>query len=537
MAFTKTPEGQTYKTVRFPFVGSFNTRATSGAKDQRYVNCFPESIKNSINKGQRIYLIKRPGLTQHTSITAGTGRGCYYWNGNVYSVIGTKLYSDTTEILTLSTSSGTVGFVAANGTTNYLFVVDGTNGYVVDESDTVTQINQTYSAWTSATAYSLGARRIPTVANSLYYQVTTAGTSGGGEPTWPTTVGDTVTDGSVVWTCQGYYGGFPSPHLPQPVYADGYLFLAHANSGDIQNSDLDDPQSWQTDNFITAEMYPDNVTGLARQNNQVVAMGENSAEFFYDAANATGSPLARNDGAAQQIGCINHNTLMSFDKTLMFVGQSGIGGRAVWTFEGFKPVKVSIEWVDKLLDSEGSSLSNAHAMMIRISGHMFYVLNLTSRTIVYDTEEKMWHEWSSNNSGSHDVFKCNYSCDYTGYPLMQHISNGKMYQFNPTIYQDDGTNILFEAMTSLVDFETINMKTINRFSLVCDQTSASTLATIVYTKDDYNTWSTARTVDLSLRPFLTRLGRFRRIAFKVTHADNYPVRIEDIEVDYNMGIH
>jgi len=93
-----------------------------------------------------------------------------------------------------------------------------------------------------------------------------------------------------------------------------------------------------------------------------------------------------------------------------------------------------------------------------------------------------------------------------------------------------------EAVTSLIDFETINQKTINRLSLVCDKVASSTLAYFSFSKDDYNTWTTARSVDLNLRPFLTRVaGRFRRLAIKFTHADNYPVRIEDLEIDYNMG--
>lgn len=53
--------------------------------------------------------------------------------------------------------------------------------------------------WIAATAYSLGYSITP---NSYRYKATTAGTSHASvEPTWPTTIGSTVTDGTVVWTC------------------------------------------------------------------------------------------------------------------------------------------------------------------------------------------------------------------------------------------------------------------------------------------------------------------------------------------------
>lgn len=58
-------------------------------------------------------------------------------------------------------------------------------------------------AWTATTAKALGAYGKPTVANLYYYKVTTAGTTGAAQPTWPTTVGATVVDGTVTWTCMG----------------------------------------------------------------------------------------------------------------------------------------------------------------------------------------------------------------------------------------------------------------------------------------------------------------------------------------------
>lgn len=68
----------------------------------------------------------------------------------------------------------------------------------------VSLIGKTHNlSWVASTAYSLNAIRRPTQPNrnGFGYRVTTAGTTGSSEPTWPTEYGATVTDGSVVWTC------------------------------------------------------------------------------------------------------------------------------------------------------------------------------------------------------------------------------------------------------------------------------------------------------------------------------------------------
>ncbi len=54
--------------------------------------------------------------------------------------------------------------------------------------------------WTATTAYIVGDTVIPATPNDQVYKCTTAGTSGGSEPTFPTTEDQTVGDGSVTWT-------------------------------------------------------------------------------------------------------------------------------------------------------------------------------------------------------------------------------------------------------------------------------------------------------------------------------------------------
>ncbi|WP_067986238.1 hypothetical protein [Neptuniibacter pectenicola] len=55
--------------------------------------------------------------------------------------------------------------------------------------------------WEASTAQVVGYSAEPTVGNGRRYQVTTAGTSDATEPTWPTSIGSSVTDGTIIWTC------------------------------------------------------------------------------------------------------------------------------------------------------------------------------------------------------------------------------------------------------------------------------------------------------------------------------------------------
>lgn len=75
------------------------------------------------------------------------------------------------------------------------------------------------TAWSSGAVYQSGGTTTPTAPNGYVYRVTsgsTSGTTGVAEPTWPTTLGATVTESTgLKWTCFGYDG--TNPALPYPL--------------------------------------------------------------------------------------------------------------------------------------------------------------------------------------------------------------------------------------------------------------------------------------------------------------------------------
>lgn len=94
------------------------------------------------------------------------------------------------------------------------------------------------TAWQASTAYSLGQERRPssiTDASHLIAEVTTAGTSDASEPTWPTTDGGTVVDGTVTWTMRkrkwfkAMESGYPS------ISAQTITFRSVFGSGDANH--------------------------------------------------------------------------------------------------------------------------------------------------------------------------------------------------------------------------------------------------------------------------------------------------------------
>ncbi|KKK93551.1 hypothetical protein LCGC14_2691740, partial [marine sediment metagenome] len=83
--------------------------------------------------------------------------------------------------------------------TGFTQLNDGTSGDFTILADKFSIVHP-HVEWAATTAYTLGQTRHPTTPDGNVYECTTAGTSGGSEPTWDTTPGNTTNDNTVVWT-------------------------------------------------------------------------------------------------------------------------------------------------------------------------------------------------------------------------------------------------------------------------------------------------------------------------------------------------
>jgi hypothetical protein len=163
------------------------------------------------------------------------------------------------------------------------------------------------------------------------------------------------------------------------LWMAGYFVSTDGTS--IVVTQLSDPTAVDPLKYGSAEADPDMVTGLLSLRNELIALGQNTIEFF-DNQGGSGFPFVNSPGAMIPIGCVGAKAKCLFSQTFAFVGSGRNHALAVWLAAGGSAEKLSTRAVDDMLAAE----TNPAAIQLetRVSRHeeRLYI-HMSDRTLVY----------------------------------------------------------------------------------------------------------------------------------------------------------
>jgi hypothetical protein len=354
----------------------------------------------------------------------------------------------------------------------------------------------------------------------------------------------TFTDEGVAGSLTPVLNGFPNgPYVSGAVFLDNYVFIGTTGNR-IYNSDLGDPTTWDALNFLSFEQTADNLVGICKHLNYLVAFGAVSTQFFYDVGNPTGSPLGLAASYTSEIGCASGDSIVATNNTVLWVGTSKTYGKSVYIMDGVSPIRISTANIDRHIEADG--LGDIAAYCYTINGHTLYILTLhnTHQTLVYDLNEKMWYTWTQYSMQSNDqpnpgtyqesYFRPTYYTQLNGVPYVLDDDTATLYYLDVNTYQDAGQPIYCRTVTDISDNGSTKRKFFGRLEIIGDKVAGT--MQIRHTGDDYNTWSNYRTVDLNApRAQVYLSGADRRRAWEFLCTSNVPLRLDGAEIDFRIG--
>lgn len=333
----------------------------------------------------------------------------------------------------------------------------------------------------------------------------------------------------------GYYT------CPGLVELDGYIFVGMI-TGEIFNCPLSNVTgTWVSTDYLSSERENDTLRWICKHNNNLVAVGDSSIEFFYNAGNPGGSPLSRREdvfydiGVAQQGYTGNKPAAASNDEILVFVGSRGYDNPnqdqtlGVYMIENFQMKKISNQAMDAFV--------TPYTRVSIISVHDRTLVMVTeptsSITYYYDVTSGLWAKLTLDGNTTPDVFDAE-----DGW--MNVFDGAYLYHYKRDWVSDGITStdepIPFEIVTQEWDGGSVGNKFINAVTVVGQHSWSADASNISvsWSDDGGENYTTARDVDLVTQDTIYRCGITRRRKWKLSHTDSEPCRLERLEIDGTM---
>ncbi len=480
-----------------PLATSYNQRGVQAATnatnaiDQRKINAIYEVDRNAITSSLSFHLTKRPGVTD-----VGTNYGSS--SSNVpYLILNNNLADIGGEVAGAYVTNGGTIYAASSGGIN--FTICGV---------TATGALPLFADITNISGVPVSLVQIGT---SAFIQQQRVFYNDGAEKE--------ITDGD-----------FPASSASGKMeFMDGFAFIMSQGwPGKIFNSDLNSLANWTAANFISRGIKQDYGVALARYKNIILGFGSLSVEAFYNAGNASGSPLSPVKHLQADIG-ISMSTAMGvsnyyclIDDMMYFVGKKDESiWKSLFKFNGSSFVEVSNPSLSKMLTE--STIYSLNAVNIfgkkGLNIRTTPVTDATQKSLVYFPQWNDWFEWNSTK-----FFVANDARYFLG--LSANSKGQRLYKFISTDnWQDDGASYQFATQFKLPGGGP-DRKRMEEFGVIGDTKAANTL-TVEVSDDDYGTFTTKATLDLSTaRKSTTRGGTYIDRVIRLSNTNALETRLQ-----------
>ena len=363
--------------MKTPILGSSYVARSVNAADNRMVNLFPEVIPEGGKEAA--FLSRCPGLEYLQTVGTGPIRGLWAHQTNgtdFYVVSGVQVF----KLSSLTATPTLLGTVSGTGP--------------VSIADNGTQIFFACN----------GPSYIYNEVTNVFQQIT--------DPDFP----GAVTVG----------------------YLDGYFVFTEPDSQRVWVTSIFEGTQIDALDFASAEGSPDGLVGLIVDHREAWLFGTDSVEVWYDAGLAD-FPLARIQGAFNEIGCVATFSIAKLDNGLFWLGTDARGQGIVYRANGYTGTRVSTHAVEYAIAQYGN-LADAIAYTYQQEGHAFYVLTFPTgnATWVYDVATGAWHERAGWDNGAFMRHRSNCQCNFGGNIIVGDYENGNIYRFNLDVFADNG---------------------------------------------------------------------------------------------------
>ena len=438
-------------------------------KDTRYVNCYQIEVDDPQTGKKKMKTVKRPGYgTQSTPASGKKGYQVMVWTGNG---------AGTTVISAFDTPNSTI-YSATSSLGAISGVCSGITETFVGTTPTLTITSTDSTAW---------------YFDSALAQIT--------DGQFPGNAGKTIV------------GTF--------AHIDGFACILTEDS-QLWASDNGSVTAWTANSFGNANSMPDKSIGAFRWRNYIMALGRESCEFWQNAGR-TPFPLVRVDAMTLKVGAVHADAVVSITDTFWWAGSTDKGGLSVFQWDG-SISRVSPPAIDSALILAGAS--NITLSVQREYGVSVIMVKAGPLTYAYVPETKRWHERSSTTPLWTKTAASSVGGTMVNYAVSNVSTAGKVFLQNQAsqVFTDNGVAYSARVQQPNMDLGTMKRKFWEEIELVHDvETSASDI-TLAYTDDDFASFVTVGTQDLSEeRCRWTRLGSSRRRGWVWIHSAETPM--------------